>query len=145
VTATAFVLFSLLGWGSTGLAALSVVLGVSAGVSALGIWSAGAAESHFGREDDRRIVIDEVAGQLVTLAPLASGAGDLARGSGLLWVVTGFVVFRVLDVWKPGPVGWAERRFRGGFGVMADDLVAGVLGALLLAALRSALGAGGAS
>ncbi|MFP6622883.1 MAG: phosphatidylglycerophosphatase A, partial [Myxococcota bacterium] len=47
-------------------------------------------------------------------------------------VVTGFVVFRVLDIWKPGPVRWAEQRFEGGLGVMADDLLAGVIGGLLL-------------
>ena len=46
--------------------------------------------------------------------------------------MTGFVLFRVLDIWKPGPVGWAERSLAGGVGVMADDLVAGVLGALVL-------------
>jgi phosphatidylglycerophosphatase A len=56
--------------------------------------------------------------------------------------VTGFVTFRVLDVWKPGPVGWAERRFGGGLGVMLDDLVAGALGALLLAAGLLAFGGG---
>jgi phosphatidylglycerophosphatase A len=48
--------------------------------------------------------------------------------------VTGFVTFRVLDIWKPGPVGWAERHFEGGAGVVADDVVAGALGALLMAA-----------
>ena len=46
--------------------------------------------------------------------------------------MTGFVVFRVLDIWKPGPVRWAEQRFEGGLGVMADDLLAGVIGGLLL-------------
>ena len=49
--------------------------------------------------------------------------------------MTGFVTFRVLDIWKPGPVGWAERRFAGGMGVMADDVVAGALGAVLIGAL----------
>ncbi|MDH3685195.1 MAG: phosphatidylglycerophosphatase A, partial [Myxococcales bacterium] len=64
------------------------------------------------------------------------------------WVVTGFVLFRVFDIWKPGPVRWAERRFPGGLGVMLDDIVAGVLGAGVLAlALTFVLGgaaAGGA-
>lgn len=99
----------------------------------LGIWAAGAAERHWGREDDRRIVIDEVVGQLVALAPLLALRG---RGLGALpWgalVVTGFVAFRCFDIWKPGPVRWAERRFSGGAGVMADDVVAGALAALVV-------------
>ena len=95
---------------------------------ALGVWAADRAERIYG-EDDGRIVIDEVLGQLLTLAPL------LVWGpASLLGLVTGFVTFRVLDVWKPGPVGWAERHFEGGAGVVADDVVAGALGALLIAA-----------
>ncbi len=100
-------------------------------VSIVGIWAAGRCEQVFGNKDDGRIVIDEVAGQLVTLTPLLVLA---SAGSRLWWilVVTAFVVFRVLDIWKPGPVGWAERHFEGGLGVMADDLLAGVLGAILM-------------
>ena len=47
-------------------------------------------------------------------------------------VVTAFVLFRLFDVWKPGAIRWAERRFGGGLGVMADDVVAGIYGALSL-------------
>ena len=107
----------------------------AAGLLALGIWAAEYAEHAFGQHDDGRIVIDEVAGQLVTLAPVfVYGEGAEARGAFAWWglVVTGFVVFRVLDIWKPGPVRWAEQRFEGGLGVMADDLLAGVIGGLLL-------------
>ena len=53
--------------------------------------------------------------------------------------MTAFVAFRGFDIAKPGPVGWAERRFRGGVGVMADDWVAGGLAAALLVAARFAL------
>jgi phosphatidylglycerophosphatase A len=101
-------------------------------VVGVGTWAAGVTQEATGVRDDGRIVIDEIAGQLLTLAPLLGprpGGGRLAA-----WLVTGFVAFRVLDVWKPGPVGWAERSFGGGLGVMADDLVAGVLGGLLLGA-----------
>jgi len=114
-------------------------------VSIAGIWASGRCEELFGKKDDGRIVIDEVAGQLITLTPvLALGAAALAaRGTGIselssgapawwLLVVTAFVVFRVLDIWKPGPVRWAERNFAGGLGVMADDLLAGVFGAILM-------------
>jgi len=101
----------------------------------LGIWAADAAERVFGRKDDRRIVIDEVGGQLVTLAPLLA----LGSSRSLSALVTGFVLFRCFDIWKPGPVRWAERRFAGGVGVMVDDLVAGVLGAVVLAAAVAVL------
>ena len=109
-------------------------LGVSLGthiaivfaISALGVWASGACELAFDRHDDGRIVIDEVAGQWLTLLPL------LFLSDPGLWIaglVTGFVAFRLFDIAKPGPVGWAERRFEGGLGVMADDLVAGALAA----------------
>ena len=99
----------------------------------LGIWAAGEAQRAFGREDDSRIVIDEVAGQLLALAPLL--ALPAASRGNFFAVVTGFVAFRLFDIWKPGPVGAAEMRFTGGLGVMADDLVAGALAAAALAAL----------
>ncbi len=43
----------------------------------------------------------------------------------------------MLDIWKPGPVGWAERHFEGGTGVMADDVVAGAIGAVGIGALAA--------
>ncbi len=120
-----------------GLYALTVVtLGV------LGTWAAGQAEAFFGRADDGRIVIDEVVGQLVTLAPLLAAPGrELGRGAWWIWVVTGFVLFRVFDIWKPGPARWAERNFKGGAGVVLDDVVAGCFGALVFSAILG-LGAG---
>jgi phosphatidylglycerophosphatase A len=108
-------------------------------ICGLGAWAAGRAEQAFGRKDDGRIVIDEVAGQLVTLWPLpfflapAGGSGIFSSLSA--GVVTGFVLFRVFDIWKPGAVRWAERRFEGGLGVMADDVVAGVYAAVTLVVL----------
>jgi phosphatidylglycerophosphatase A len=95
---------------------------------ALSIWAADQAGRQFGVTDDGRIVIDEVVGQLVALAPLAGG--------GATWplLVTGFVAFRVFDVWKPGPVGRAERTLPGGLGVVMDDVLAGVLAGLVVAA-----------
>ena len=101
----------------------------------VGIWAAEEAERVYRREDDGRIVIDEVVGQLLTLAPL------LLPGvpSSAFLLVTGFVVFRLLDIWKPGPIGWAERHFRGGAGVMMDDVFAGVLGAFVVGGAALAL------
>lgn len=99
-----------------------------AGVTGLGIWASGASEVAFGRADDGRIVIDEVAGQWIALSPQFVLSASLP-----VVVVTAFVAFRVFDIWKPGPVRWAEQRFDGGLGVMADDVVAGVLAACVSA------------
>jgi len=112
-----------------------VYAAVVVAVSLAGVWAAGRCEAVFGRADDGRIVIDEVAGQLISLAPLV-GVG-IGSAAGISWVVTGFVAFRVFDIWKPGPVRWAERRFQGGFGVMADDWLAGAMAAALLAVVMA--------
>jgi phosphatidylglycerophosphatase A len=123
------------GGGFAAYAAVTIALG------ALGVWAAGVAERAFGQEDDRRIVIDEVVGQLLALAPAVLW---LRGGAFLPALVTGFVLFRVLDIAKPGPVRWAEQGFPGGLGVVADDVVAGLISAVLLAAGLLLLGAGGA-
>jgi phosphatidylglycerophosphatase A len=145
-SAAGVLLFMALPWLDLALGGLLWLhLGLIVVVSLAGIWAAGRCEELFGNKDDGRIVIDEVAGQLITLTPvLVLGAGALsARGTGIselstgapawwLLVVTAFVVFRVLDIWKPGPIRWAERNFAGGLGVMADDLLAGLFGAILM-------------
>ena len=115
-------------------------LALVAAIAVVGVWAAAESERAFGRSDDGRIVIDEVAGQLVTLAPLV-----LVGGRDAPWLlVTGFVAFRCFDIWKPGPVRRAERGFSGGLGVMADDLLAGLLGAGVVALAGTALGWGAA-
>jgi len=73
------------------------------------------------------VVIDEVAGQWVAMLGLA---GISATG-----LAAAFLGFRVLDIWKPGPVGWADRQ-PGAFGIMADDILAGAGVALALYAAR---------
>ena len=125
-SALAVVVFVLLSHSFAGLA-----LAWGALVAA-GTWAAGEAERAFGREDDGRIVIDEVAGQVLALVPLF--ALPMASRTNFPALVTAFVAFRVFDIAKPGPVRWAERRFEGGVGVMADDLVAGALAAIVVAA-----------
>ena len=117
-----FVLLSQSLWG------LALGWGV---LMAAGTWAAGQAERILGREDDGRIVVDEIAGQLFALAPLLA-LSPVSR-TNLSGLVTGFVAFRLFDIAKPGPVRWAERRFKGGIGVMADDWVAGVLAACVVA------------
>ena len=101
-------------------AALVVVL------VALAIWSAGRAEEDLGGHDHSRIVIDEVAGQVI--------AGLFIPPS---WLAAGiaFILFRLFDIVKPFPAGLIDGKVEGGVGVVGDDLVAGVyagLGTLLL-------------
>ncbi len=90
---------------------------------ALGVWVSDAAEAHFAAKDPGAIVIDEIAGAWVTLIAVTPTP---------LHLLLGFALFRLFDITKPFPCKWAERRFRGGLGVMADDIVAGVYAALLL-------------
>jgi phosphatidylglycerophosphatase A len=94
-----------------------------AGIVALtttGVIAAGRAEAELGR-DDGRIVLDEVAG--MGLAAIA--VPHTLAGAGIA-----FALFRVLDIWKPPPIGRAQD-LPGGWGVMADDLLAGAAAALL--------------
>lgn len=96
-------------------------------VSALGIWAADAYCAATGTDDNQQIVIDEVAGYMVTLLLVPATALNLALGFGL---------FRLFDIWKPGPVRYLDRNVHGGLGVMADDLMAGVIGAVVLYAMH---------
>ena len=98
------------------LGSVPVDLVAFAAVLVLGVWSAGVVERDLGRTDPGAVVIDEVAGMLVTLMWVPVG-----------WMgcVFGFLMFRVFDIIKPFPAGTAER-LPGGWGIMADDLVAGI-------------------
>jgi phosphatidylglycerophosphatase A len=86
-------------------------------------WIAGAAGKIYGVVDDGRIVIDELVGYLVTVAFL-----PFSWSAALL----GFVLFRLFDIWKPFPASWFDRRMKNGFGVVLDDVAAGVYAALTL-------------
>ena len=94
-------------------------------ISVFGVWASERHQSVTGRKDASEVVIDEAAGQwiaLVAAPPTALGA------------LAAFGLFRLFDIWKPGPIAWADRRLAGGWGVMADDWLAGIAAALLLAA-----------
>ena len=84
-----------------------------------------------GHHDPAWIVIDEVAGQWIALLPVVLGAAGTGAAPPQLWPgwVTAFLLFRLFDVWKPGPIGWADRR-SGAAGVVLDDLLAGAFAAV---------------
>ncbi|RED13287.1 phosphatidylglycerophosphatase A family protein [Pontivivens insulae] len=82
------------------------------------------------------VVIDEVAGQWIALWPLSIGMVMAGSDPWVFpWpgVLGGFFLFRLFDIWKPGPVGWADRR-GGPWGVMLDDVFAGLFAAIVLVA-----------
>ena len=97
-------------------------------VFALGVHSADCIERATAEKDNRRIVIDEIAGMLVTCFLLPSDPG--------YWI-GGFVLFRALDVMKPFPARWIEQNLVGGWGIMLDDTVAGLYANLILQGVRA--------
>jgi phosphatidylglycerophosphatase A len=105
------------GWKPPAFAALAAI------VSAPAIWAAGVAARQAGVEDPQFVVVDEVVGQWLALA----GARTLNWKSFL----AAFVLFRLFDIWKPFPIRQLES-LPGGWGIVADDLMAGVYAALVL-------------
>jgi phosphatidylglycerophosphatase A len=89
----------------------------------LGLVVAGPAQGYLGRTDHPAIVVDEVLGLLITLAGVPPS-----------WpaAVLGFIVFRTLDILKPGPIRWCGAGGAGGLEVMADDVAAGMIGWVLV-------------
>jgi phosphatidylglycerophosphatase A len=88
-----------------------------------GVWAIRRAEV---AGDPGWVTVDEFAGQFIALL----GVPRLSA----LWLLAAFMVFRLLDISKPGPVGWADRR-HGAVAIMADDVIAGLITAALLAGL----------
>jgi phosphatidylglycerophosphatase A len=93
-----------------------------AAVTVLAIWSAGVTAERLGLKDPGQIVVDEIAGYLVTVAFLPATWRTLAAA---------FVLFRLFDIAKPPPCRWAET-LPGGLGIVADDLMAGVYANLVI-------------
>jgi phosphatidylglycerophosphatase A len=89
----------------------------------LAVWVVERACRACGVGDASQIVLDEIVGQWLTL---------IAAPKSLAVLVLGFALFRFFDIVKPPPVAWADRRLRGGFGVVIDDVLAGVLAAVVL-------------
>ncbi len=120
------------------LGGFALVLVATALVIAVGIWATRAETAGTDDHDPSEIVIDEVAGQWIALWPVSlgaqvAGADVLALYPG--WIAA-FLLFRLFDIWKPGPVGWADRR-HDPVGVMLDDVIAGILAAICVSALAA--------
>lgn len=105
-----------------------VYYGVLVAVSFLiGISLCGRTSRDLGVHDHGGIVWDEIVGYLVTM---------LWAPKGWLWMVIGFVLFRFFDILKPWPISWFDRKVSGGFGVMLDDLIAGLFAAVILVMIQ---------
>ena len=83
----------------------------------LATWLSDNAERYFGKKDDGRIVIDEVMGFFLTMLWIPGT---------VLTVVIGFFLFRFFDIFKPFPIRHVERKCKGGWGVVLDDVLAGI-------------------
>jgi phosphatidylglycerophosphatase A len=103
---------------------MAIVLGAGLLLFALGVWASNRACKISGLKDPGEIVIDEVSGQLIGIAPLALAPS-------IAGAVLAFLLFRMFDIFKPYPIGRLER-LPSGLGVMSDDALAGVYTAALV-------------
>ncbi len=89
----------------------------------IGLYLCGRSGSELEVEDHPGIVWDEFVGLWITMwaVPVTP-----------LWILAGFVVFRVFDIWKPWPISWMDREIKGGLGVMLDDVCAGIAACAVL-------------
>ena len=114
------------GWALAG-ANAAVVLGIVGAFFILGVWACGLTGSHLGIDDHSSMVWDEFVAFLLMLAIVPQELG---------WQLGAFLAFRFFDIVKPPPIRWLERRYKGGFGVMADDILAAACALLALAVLK---------
>ena len=92
-------------------------------VTLFGLWSANEFEKIHGIHDDKRIVIDEVAGMWIALIPATLNP---------ITILLAFALFRLFDILKPWPISIADKQIRGALGVMLDDIIAGIIAAFIL-------------
>lgn len=97
------------------LSSFLIYLGMLFGLFIIGVWAATLAETAFGEKDSRHIVIDEIVGYLVAMFALPPE---------LFYIISSFVLFRILDILNPPPISHLQS-LKGGLGVMLDDVAAG--------------------
>lgn len=102
---------------------LSVYLVALAAMIAAGVWACGAAARELGADDPPAVVWDEITGFLVAMT---------AAPAGWIWLITGFLLFRAFDIYKPWPVRLVQDKLRGGLGIMLDDVIAGLMSFAIL-------------
>ncbi len=93
---------------------------------AVGVYLCGKTAADLGVHDHGGIVWDEFVGYWITM---------FMAPAGWLWVLLGFGLFRLLDIVKPWPIAWVDKEFKGGLGIMLDDVLAGIMAALCIQAI----------
>lgn len=108
----------------------------------VGIWICGRTSELMQVHDDPHIVWDEWAGIWITLLPLSyMGIADdnfwqnVSQELSIFAIVFAFILFRFFDIVKPPPIGWADKRVAGGLGIMLDDIIAGIMAAVVWVAV----------
>ncbi|MCF8998339.1 phosphatidylglycerophosphatase A [Acinetobacter nectaris] len=96
-------------------------------MSIIGIYICGKAATLIKVHDDSRIVWDEFAGQSITFLPLI-----YFNEMNIQWALIGFALFRLFDIWKPWPIHIIDTKVDGGFGIMLDDIIAGLWAAICI-------------
>lgn len=109
-------------WALTSLGGYDLLLIAAALFFAVGIWAAGAYEAASPDKDPSSVVVDEVVGMWITL---------LFVPQELLWYIIAFAAFRFFDVLKIWPIIWLDRNVKGGVGIMADDVLAGIFAGVI--------------
>lgn len=102
-------------------------LGFAVAASLFGIYVCGESARRLGVHDHPGIVWDEITGFAVTM---------LASPPQFYWLLGGFALFRLFDIWKPWPIREADHSLPGGLGIMLDDIIAGVFAAAILLGVR---------
>lgn len=108
----------------------------------LGVWICGRTAELMQGHDDPHIVWDEWAGIWITLLPLSyMGIADnnfwqnVSQELSIFAIVFAFILFRFFDIVKPPPIGWADKKVAGGLGIMLDDIIAGIMAAVVWVAV----------
>ncbi len=102
---------------------LPLYLLITAVVCVVGVWICGKSSELLGVHDHSGIVWDEFAGYFITM---------IAAPPGWLWIVIGFALFRLFDIWKPWPISVLDKQVHGGLGIMVDDILAGIFSLVIL-------------
>ena len=102
---------------------LPIYLLLVAIVCIMGIWICDKSSKMLGVHDHSGIVWDEFAGFFITM---------IAAPAGWIWIISGFALFRLFDIWKPWPISWLDKKVGGGLGIMVDDIVAGIYALICL-------------
>ncbi|QDY41195.1 phosphatidylglycerophosphatase A [Candidatus Pantoea soli] len=117
-------------WLMTSLPLQIYTLLVLVGIS-VGVYLCHRTARDMGVHDHGSIVWDEFIGMWITLMAIPAMSWQ--------WVLAGFVIFRLFDMWKPWPIRWFDRNVHGGMGIMVDDIIAGVISAGILYGLGLAV------